>query len=205
MRKAICKYCGEEFEYSNRGKERVYCKKEDCLRKAKNEAQRKWYANKMKVLKGTKNRIVEQKEGKKILYSSTDKVMNVVAKEDFSDVLELARKLGSIRYEISEKIRSLSPEQSKCDKVDEVFLHKIEDLMKQEEIAETDVLKIFKEYLDKRPNRRVVKDKQAMLQHLITGIISNPNEYVVQFIKNRDKREYNPQKKVNKYATDKRQ
>ena len=204
MRKAICKYCGEEFEYSNRGKARVHCKKEECLKKAKNEAQRKWYANKMKVLKGTKNRIVERKEEKKILYSSTDKVINVVVKEDFSDVLELARKLGTIRYEITEKIKSLSPEQSKYDKIDETFLHKIEGLMKQDEILETDVLKVFREYLDKRPNRRVVKDKQEMLKHLSMGIISNPNEYVVQFIKNRDKRTYNPQKEGQKNATDKK-
>ena len=48
MRKGICKYCGEEFEYSNRGKERGHCRKEECLKKAKNEAQKKWYANKVK-------------------------------------------------------------------------------------------------------------------------------------------------------------
>lgn len=76
--------------------------------------------------------------------------------------------------------------------------------MKQDEILETDVLKVFREYLDKRPNRRVVKDKQEMLKHLSMGIISNPNEYVVQFIKNRDKRTYNPQKEGQKNATDKK-
>lgn len=63
--------------------------------------------------------------------------------------------------------------------------------MKQDEIVEEDVLKIFKEYLDKRPNRRIIKDKQEMLKHLIQGLISNPNQYVYKFIKNRDNRHYN--------------
>lgn len=119
-----------------------------------------------KELVGVKHRIIN-KEEKKILYSSTDKVINVTAKEDFSDVLELARELGAVRYKITEKIKSLSPEQSKFDKQDEIFLHNIEELMRKDEIAEEDVLKIFKEYLDKRPNRRIIKDKQEMLKHLI--------------------------------------
>lgn len=185
-----CKFCGEEINQPKRGRKREYCNKEDCLRQARNEANRKWYANKMnKELAGVKHRIVN-KEEKKILYSSTDKVMNVTAKEDFSDVVELARKLGAIRYEITEYIKSLNPERSNFDKQDQVFLHNIEELMKQDEIAEEDVLKIFKEYLDKRPNRRIIKDKQEMLRHLIQGLISNPNQYVHEFIKNRDNRHY---------------
>ena len=185
-----CKYCSCEFEQPKKGRKREYCNKEDCLRQAKNEANRKWYANKMnKELAGVKHRIVN-KEEKKILYSSTDKVMNVTIKEDFSDVVELARKLGAIRYEITEKIKSLDPERSNFDKQDQVFLHNIEELMKQDEITEEDVLNTFKEYLDKRPNRRIIKDKQEMLRHLIQGLISNPNQYVHEFIKNRDNRHY---------------
>lgn len=186
----VCKYCGCEIEQPKRGRKREYCNKKDCLRQARNEANRKWYANKInKELEGVKHRIVN-KEEKKILYSSTDKAINVTAKEDFSDVLELARKLGAIRYEITEKIKSLNPDLSTSDKQDQVFLHNIENLMKQDEIAEEDVLKIFKEYLDKRPNRRIVKDKQEMLRHLIQGLISNPNQYVHEFIKNRNNRHY---------------
>ena len=64
----ICKYCGEEFETNARGKKKDYCNKPECIRQAKNEAQRKWYANKMQVLKGTKARIIEQKDEKKVVY-----------------------------------------------------------------------------------------------------------------------------------------
>ena len=90
MRKGICKYCGEEFEYSNRGKERVHCRKEECLKKAKNEAQKKWYANKVKKeLQGTDIRIVSKEENKpQIVYSSKDRSDNRLENEDFSDILE---------------------------------------------------------------------------------------------------------------------
>ncbi len=142
-----------------------------------------------KELEGIKHKIVN-KEEKKILYSSTDKVMNITAKEDFSDVLEIAREVGAIKFKIEEAIKKLSPEQSNCDKQDQVFLHNIENLMKQDEIEENDVLKIFREYLDKRPNRRIVKDKLEMLLRLKQGIIKNPNQYVYEFIKNRDNRKY---------------
>lgn len=185
-----CKYCGEEINQPKRGRKREYCNKEDCLRQARNEANRKWYANKMnKELEGVKHRIVN-KEEKKILYSSTDKVMNVTVKEDFSDITEIARELGAIKFKIDEELTKLSPEQSKFDKQDQIFLHNIEELIKQEEITEEDVLKIFREYLDKRPNRRVIKDKQEMLMRLKQGIIKNPNQYIYEFIKNRDNRHY---------------
>lgn len=186
-----CKYCGNEFEQSKYGKKKEYCNKEECLRQAHNEAQRKWYANKVKKqLAGTNHRIVENKEEKRVIYSSTDKVMNITKNEDFSDVLQLARELGAIRFKITEKIKSLSPEQSYFDKQDEIFLHSIEELTKQDEVLEEDVLKVVKGYLDKRPNRRIIKDKQAMLQHLVQGVISNPSQYVYEFIKNRNNRQY---------------
>lgn len=185
-----CKFCGEEIHQPKRGRKREYCNKEDCLRQARNEANRKWYANKInKGLAGVKHRIVD-KEEKKILYSSTDKVINVTAKEDFSNILEIARELGAIKFKIDEELTKLSPEQSKFDKQDQIFLHNIEELIKQEEITEEDVLKVFREYLDKRPNRRVVKDKQEMLQRLKQGIIKNPNQYIYEFIKNRHNRHY---------------
>lgn len=187
-----CKYCGEEFIQNVRGKKKDYCNKEECFRQARNEAQRKWYANKMKVLEGTKARIVEQKEEKKIVYSSVDKAINSVKNEDFSDVMELARELGAVRFKITEKIKELSLKQSFFDKQDEVFLHDIENLAKQDEVCEHEVIEIVKKYFDKRPARRVVKDKQEMLKHLIQGVISNPNQYVVEFIRNRDKRTYKP-------------
>ncbi len=116
--------------------------------------------------------------------------MNVTAKEDFSNITEIARELGAIKFKIDEELTKLSPKLSNFDKQDQIFLHNIEDLMKKDEIVEEDVLKVFREYLDKRPNRRIIKDKQEMLQRLKQGIIKNPSQYVYEFIKNRDNRHY---------------
>ena len=190
-----CKYCGKEFSNTNkRGRKKEYCNSPDCIRKAKNEAQRKWYAGKTKCLEGTKYRVVEQKEETKVIYSSADRIINNTNCEDFSDVLEYARQLGAIRFEILEKIKSLSPEQSKYDKADNVFLHDIENLLKKDVVYEKDVVDVVKDYICNRPDRRVIKDKQEMLRHLIQGLISNPNQYVVEFIKKRNTRVYNPNK-----------
>ena len=189
-----CKFCGDIIEQPKRGRKRDYCRKPECIRKMRNEANRKWYANKMKVLEGSKNRIIEQKEEKKVIYSSIDKAIHNVEKEDFSDVIQLARELGAIRFKITEAINKLSPEQSKYDKTDQKFLHDIENEMKKDVVYEEDMLKIIRKYIDNRPDRRVIKDKREMLKHLVQGVISNPNQYVVEYIKNRGKRQYNPNK-----------
>lgn len=196
-----CKYCGEEFIQNKKGRKRDYCSKEECIRQAKNETQRKWYSNKLQALQGVKTRIIEQKEEKKVVYCSTDRAINSVNNEDFSDVIELARELGAIRFKITEKIKELSPKQSFFDKQDDIFLHQIENLAKKDEVYEEEVLEIVREYFNKRPNRRVVKDKQEMLKHLIQGLISNPNQYVVEFLKNRDNRTYNPKIKEEELGT----
>lgn len=187
-----CKYCGQEFEQNKRGRKKEYCSKIECIRKARNDANKKWYANKLKVLEGTKNRIIEQKTEKKIIYSSTDRAMNSLRNEDFTDIIELARELGAIRFKISEKLKSYAPEQSLSDKIDQVFLHRLEELAKKDEVYSDEIIDIFKEHINTRQNRRTTKDKQEMLQHLLQGIIANPAAYVAEFIKKRDTRTYNP-------------
>ena len=187
-----CKYCKEEFVANTKGRKRDYCGKADCIRNARNEIQRRWYAKKLKDLKGVKTRIVEQKEDKKIVYCSTDRAINSAKNEDFTEVLELARELGAIRFRINEAINKCSQQQSKFDKNDQVFLHQLEEFAKKDEVYVEEIVQAFKEHIDKRQDRRNVKDKEEMLRHLIQGVISNPNEYVVNFIKDRSKRTYNP-------------
>lgn len=196
-----CKYCGEEFETNTRGKKKEYCNKLECIRKAKNEAQRKWYANKMQVLNGTKARIVEQKEEKRIVYSSTDRAINELNNGNFQDVRECARELSAIRFKITEKIKKLSEEQSLYDKYDQDFLHKIENFAKQDELCEDEVLETVREHINRRNNRRVIKDKEDMFRHLIQGLISNPEQYVVQAINNRNNRVYIPRVKEETIGT----
>lgn len=193
-----CKYCGEEFQQNARGKKKAYCNKKECIQKARNEANRKWYASKMKILNGTKNRIIEQGKEKKVIYSSTDRINNITMNEDFSDIIEISREIGAIKFKINEMIKKLNNQQSFFDKEDDKFLHDIEDLTKKDEVYEEDIISVVMKHINNRPNRRIIKDKQEMLQHLTQSIMSNPNQYVVEFIKNRNNRKYNPDKKVNK-------
>lgn len=192
-----CKYCGKEFEQNARGKKKDYCNNEQCIKKAKNEAQRKWYANKMSVLNGTKNRIVEQKE-KRIVYSSTDRVENSLKIDGFSEVIELARELGAIRYKIVEAIKKCSEQQSLFDRYDQDFLHKIENFAKMDELSEDEVVSVVKEHINKRQIRRAIKDKEDILKHLIQGVINNPNAYVIQSLKAKENRQYTPRVKEEK-------
>lgn len=196
MRKGICKYCGEEFEYSNRGKERVHCRKEECLKKAKNEAQKKWYANKVKKeLQGTDIRIVSKEENKpQIVYSSKDRSDNRLENEDFSDIIEVARDLGAVRFKILELLNKESKKQSLYDRQDQDFLHKLEGL---EELTDTEAINMIVEEKKKREVRRSHKIRKAMLMKMVEGIIKNPNAYVVETIKNRDNFKYKQRVKEN--------
>lgn len=196
MRKGICKYCGEEFEYSNRGKERAHCRKEECLKKAKNEAQRKWYANKVKKeLSGTNIRIVSKEESKpQIVYSSKDRSDNRLENEDFSDIIEVSRELGAIRFKIIEMLNKENKKQSFYDGQDQDFLHKLENL---EEITDTEAVNMIIEEKRKRETRRSHKMRQTMLRTMINGMPKNPNAYVVETIKNRDNFKYRQRVKEN--------
>lgn len=187
-----CKYCGEEFEQNRKGRKREYCNKQECLKKAKNDIQKKWYAKKMKVLNGSKNRIIEQGTIKKVVYSSTDRAINYLENQDFSDIIEVARELGAVRFKIIEMIKKCSPEQSSFDKEDQIFLHKVESLARKEEVYVDEIVSIFTEEINSRENRRNIKDRKEMLQHLCQGIISNPSAYIAQYLKDRDNRIYKP-------------
>ena len=67
-------------------------KKQNVLKKAKNDAQRKWYANKVKKeLTGENIRIVSKETKPQIVYSSKDRENNRLEKENFSDIIEVSR------------------------------------------------------------------------------------------------------------------
>ena len=195
MRKAICKYCNEEFEYSNRGKERVHCQKAECIRKAKNDAQRKWYTNKVKKeLTGENIRIISKETKPQIVYSSKDRIDNRMENEDFSDIIEVSRELGSVRFKMIEMLNKESQKQSLYDRQDQDFLHKLEGL---EELTDTEAVNMIIEEKKKREIRRSHKMRQSILSTMINGIPKNPNAYVVETIKNRDNFKYRQRVKEN--------
>ena len=175
-----CKYCGGIIEQPKRGRKRDYCKKPECIRQMRNEANRKWYANKMKILEGTKTRIIEQKEEKKIIYSSKDKADTKVKMPDVGDILQLARDFGTLRYSLITALREEDERVSKFDKQDQTFLHKLEFL---EELTDDEATKMIIEEKKSREQRRNVKNRRYLIKAMLDSIkMKNPNAFIVKAI-----------------------
>ena len=180
----VCKYCGKEFSNNKRGRKKEYCDNPECIRRAKNEAQRKWYASKTKCLEGTKYRVVEQKEEKKVIYSSANREETRMSMQDIGDILEVARNLGTIRFQLVEMITKNSEQISKFDKEDQTFLHKLEFL---EELTDEEAKEMIIAEKKSRELRRNVKNRRCLIETLLTSILlKNPNAFVVKSIQYED-------------------
>ena len=180
MKKAICKYCGDEFEQSNKGRKKDYCNKEDCIRQARNEANRKWYAKKIEALKGTKNRIIEQKEEPKVIYSSREKANTRIQMSDIGDIVQIARDYGSVRYKMIELLKKNNEDISKFDKEDQRFLHKLEFL---EELTDDEAKEMIINEKKSRELRRNVKNRKYLIEAMLGSIaMKNPNAFIVKAI-----------------------
>ena len=172
-----CKFCGGEIQQPKRGRKRDYCKKIECLRKARNEANKKWYANKMKVLEGTKNKIIEQK---KVIYSSKDKLDTETQMPNIGDILQLARDFGTLRYNLIEALRKEEEQISRFDKQDQTFLHKLEFL---EELTDEQAKTMIIEEKKSRELRRTYKNRKYLIGAMLDSIkMKNPNAFVIQAI-----------------------
>ena len=178
-----CKYCGGIIEQPKRGRKRDYCKKPECIRKMRNEANKKWYAKKMKTLKGAKSRIVEQKEEKTVIYSSKDKADTKAKMADIGDILQLARDFGSCRYNLVQALQKEQVEEKKYNKVDQTFLHKLEFL---EELTDEEATTMIIEEKKSREQRRNVKNRKHLIEAMLNSIkMKNPNAFVVQAIQSK--------------------
>ena len=188
-----CKYCGEIFKQNVHGRKKQYCSKPECIKAAKNETQRKWYAKKMDKLEGAKIKIIEQKDPKKnVIYSNNvkPKYINPTNYENFHDIIEIAKEFGTVKFQLDEKMKKTQAEQSFYDKCDQDLLHKLEDLDDEAADLEEQIVKLVKEYIPIRKQRRVVKDRLLLLQGLSMGMRNNPNEYVFSTIKGFEKQRY---------------
>jgi len=186
-----CKYCGCEFEQNKRGRKKEYCSKADCIRKARNDAQKKWYANSMqKKLAGTKHRIVEKVDKPVVVYSSTDRVEHKLNMPDFSDIVEVARNIGANRYQLIQMVQKENAELSKYDKADQNFLHKLENL---DELTDQEAIDLVIEEKKSREGRRNNKVRRQLIQGLLNGIpMKNPSAFVAQAIQRSKNFKYIP-------------
>ena len=183
MKKLICKYCGEEFE-RGRGRITDHCRKEECLRQARNEANRKYYAKKMKNELGkTKVKIIEQKERPTIIYSSKEKAETKIQMTDIGDIIQLAREFGTVRFKLIELLKRTNEEVGKYDKLDQTFLHRLEFL---EELSDEEAKQMIIEEKQSRELRRNVKNRRYLIEAMLNSIsMKNPNAFIIQAVQSK--------------------
>ncbi len=186
----ICKFCGEEYELSKRGKASDHCRKAECIKKAHHEAQKKYMEKKKKERQLAK--IKEKTECKtkqenkvKPIYTIKDREMSQNEIGDISDILQIARELGSTRYSLIEFAKKSNEELSNCDKTDQKFLHTLE-ILKEEEILNMPLGRMQLLLLNEKENRdlrRNIKNKKYLIEALLDSILlKNPNAFIVQAV-----------------------
>ena len=181
----ICKYCGVTFEGNVR---REYCFKEECIRKNRNETQQRYLLKKKNAQKQdvieNQIEIVEKEE----VFTKEERSYELYA-EDISELQEIGRELGAIKFKISESLKKIAVVQSNYDKEDQNYLHLIENI---DTLTKDKAFEIVKEQIVKRNKRRCYKNKTAILMK--TWIPPNPAKWVIDEINRTKKQKYFPRK-----------
>ena len=167
-----CKYCGNEFEQKKRGR-KEYCDRPECIRKARNETQRKWYAKK-------NQKVVEVQNTETVVYSVQERLENRLNMPNTGDIIEIAKQLGTIRFQLVQMIEKERSYITTYDKADQDFLHKLENL---EELTDKEAIEMFIKEKKNRENRRNYKIRYYLIQCLLESIVlKNPSAFISQTI-----------------------
>lgn len=132
------------------------------------------------MLEGSKNKIIEKQEGKKVIYSSKDKADTKAKMPNIGDILQLARDFGSFRYGLIQALQKEQLEEEKYNKADQTFLHKLEFL---EELTDEEATTMIIEEKKSREQRRNVKNRKYLIKAMLDSIkMKNPNAFIVKAI-----------------------
>lgn len=100
--------------------------------------------------------------------------------EDVTDILEISKELGSIRYKLIQMVEKAREEVKRYNIADQTFLHKLEFLDTLTDEAAIDMLLEEKQV---RELRRKNKNRLILIQELLNSIlIKNPNAFIVKAI-----------------------
>lgn len=179
-----CKFCGHEVQQPKRGRRKNYCDRAECIKKARNEARKKWYAKKVRTtLKGAKNRIVDRTNKPIVTYQSK----NTVKKDrdvinDVSELLEIAREYGTLRFRLIEmKKKALSETEEHNKQTGATFFHKLELMSDDyfENMSGEKAKAILTEERNLLKNRRPQKNKLILIEAMLNSIlIKNPSAFI---------------------------
>lgn len=110
--------------------------------------------------------------------TETERKVSTTAMEnlDISDLIEISRELGEIRYRLIQKIEQERENIKKYEHCDNTLVHTFEF----EELTKEEVWKRYLENKDTRTKRRMSKYRHAILKAMLDNItIKNPNKFVV--------------------------
>lgn len=175
-----CKFCGSEFEAPSRGRKREYCYKDECIRKARNEACKR-YHEKLKEPKEEVKVVEETKIKEKVQESK-------ISADEIGELRQLGREINALKFKVFEIYQALGKEQSIYDKEDTDFLHLIENI----DLDDINVIEKIKQAKENRKNRRSIKERQRILHTLLNIFPENAEKLVLDLIKQGEDFGYKP-------------
>ena len=99
---------------------------------------------------------------------------------DTGDIIEIAKQLGTIRFQLVQMIEKERSNITIYDKEDQDFLHKLENL---EELTDKEAIEMFIKEKKNRENRRSYKVRYYLIQCLLESItLKNPSAFIIQTI-----------------------
>lgn len=100
--------------------------------------------------------------------------------EDISDIIEVSKELGAIRFKLIQMVEKAREDVKYHNIADQTFLHRLEFL---DELSDEEAVKMLLEEKKSREKRRNYKNRQYLIETLLKSIsIKNPNAFVVKAI-----------------------
>lgn len=176
----ICEICGKKETVPSKRKLN-YCNDLDCERMMK-EIKRKEAKDRFNAKnKISSQPIVEEEKKVKVWQPQETRTVNTTAYEnlDISDIRELSRQLGTIRYTLIQMIEKERAKIESAGKFDDTLIHSFEF----ENLTKEQVWEKYLETKKQRTNRRQNRYRYTIIKGILDSIkIKNPDKYVVMAI-----------------------
>ena len=195
-----CIFCGDEFEVNKKGRKRNYCTKIECKKKANALAQKKHFLTKKRkvneckieaereipqikkikeIIKKEQEEVITPKiqNEDEIIYSINDSMQNVSGIPDATELIEIGRQYGAIKFQLQELQKKETEKVSTCDKELSDLYHELEFM---KEVKDSDSRRLTIKLKKVLERRRLHKDRIAIITGLLTSMnIKNPSQYVI--------------------------
>lgn len=187
-KKIVCEVCKKEATVPTTRRTN-YCDNAECIkeirRRQSNEASKRYFAKKREEESGKTNEEVVDihKDLAKEIFKNLQvkRTVNTEAIENLyiTDIIELARELGNIRYRLIELIQKAQEEIDVGNKCDEVLVHAFEF----EELTKEEVWEKYQTEKRTKNKRRQAKYRYSILKGMLDHItIKAPSKFVAQAV-----------------------